>query len=169
MKSKGISVLILSIALILTVTLILASFGLSKPKPKSELITFSGDLVGSQEVVGCCPNAGPNPEYNMSLLSDEFPEEFRGEHTGYIFMNNYAPKNVPKLQWGYKVVFWWRTKDGNEYLIDIRGGDIESNKKTKILKVTFDEVPCEIYINKGHTETVTINFILKRDPHHPGR
>ena len=37
-----------------------------KPKPRNTRITFEGDLEGDQQVSGCCPNAGPNPEYTMT-------------------------------------------------------------------------------------------------------
>jgi len=169
MKSKRISVLILSIALFLSITLILVGSGLSKPKPNpnpeqnSEWITFSGDLYGEQEVVGCCPNAGPNPNYTMTL-SGKFSEEFLGEHTGYIFMNSFGRN----MEWDYKVVFWW-TEDGTVYSIEIRGGEAHKDKRTKILTVTFDEVRCyEIWIGGlNYTEIVRVSFILTRDPHHP--
>jgi len=161
MKSKGISVLILSIALILSVTLSLASYGLSK-KPNwldNELIIFSGDLEGSQIVEGCCPNAGPNPKYTMTL-SGEFPKGFPGTHTGYIFLNSFG-RNLP---WDYKVQFWWFEGD-TEYFIEIRGGEAHKDKKTKILTVTFDmEETYEIWIDDELKESVTVTFVLTRDP-----
>ena len=173
MKSKVISVLILSITLIL-VSLILVSgmyddlstqdtsdletLRLSKPKPKSEWITFSGDLNGSQEVVGCCPNAGPYPEYNMTL-SDNFPPEFRGEHTGNIFLNSFG-RNMP---WAYKVQFWWGGE--NEYFIEIRGGEVHEEKRTKILTVTFtQEDTCWTWDPSGVEIIIFIEFTLIIDP-----
>ena len=48
--------------------------GFSKKPVRSELITFSGDLTGAQEVIGCCPNAGPFPDYTMTLSGDLQPE-----------------------------------------------------------------------------------------------
>ena len=179
MKSKVISVLILSTTLIL-VSFILVScmydgsptqntsdletLRLSKRKIHSENITFEGDLEGSQEVVDCCPNAGPNPIYTMTL-SEKFPQGFPGIHTGYIFMNSFG-RNMP---WDYKVQFWWWTEDGTEYFIEIRGGEAHKDKRTKILTVTFDEVRCyEIWIGGlNYTEIVRVSFILTRDPHHP--
>ena len=184
MKSKTISVLILSITLIL-VSLILVSckydgsptqntsdletLRLSKPKPNpnkpklnSENITFTGDLVGSQIVVGCCPNAGPYPEYTMTL-SDKFPEEFQGEHTGNIFLNSFGGQ----LEWAYKVQFWWEEEGEGEYFIEFRGGEVHEDKKTKILTVTFENVPSyEIWIGWDLQEPVTVSFTLTRDPHH---
>ena len=179
MKSKNISVLVLSITLILvSLTLVsckydgsptqntsdLETLRLSKRRIHSENITFEGDLEGSKEVVGCCPNAGPNPGYTMTL-SGEFSDEFLGEHTGYIFMNSFGRNG------GYKVVFWWIETDGGtetEYFIEIRGGEVHKDKKTKILTVTFENAPTyEIWIGWELQEQVTVSFILTRDPHHP--
>ena len=166
MKSKRISVLILSIVLILSVTLILVSSGLAKREPNFERITFTGDLSGDQEVEGCCGNAGPWPEYTMTL-SDKFLEGFRGEHTGEIFMNGFGRR----MPWAYKVQFWWWTEDGTEYFIEFRGGVVHKDKKTKILTVTFENVPCYEIWKRGDllTETidVIVSFNLTRDPHHP--
>jgi len=182
MKSKTISVLILSITLIL-VSFILVSckydgsptqntsdletLRLSKPnkpnpnKPKlnSENITFTGDLVGSQIVVGCCPNAGPYPEYTMTL-SDEFPEGFPGTHTGNIFMNSFGRQ----LEWAYKVQFWWEEEGEGEYFIEIRGGEVHKDKRTKILIVTFTkEDTCWTWGPSGE-EIINIEFTLIREP-----
>ena len=163
MKSRKISVLIFSISLFLSITLILVSSGLSKRYPNLERITFSGDLYGDQEVEGCCGNAGPYPEYTMTL-SEKFPEGFCGIHTGYIFMNGFGRN----MEWDYKVQFWWWTEDGTEYFIEIRGGEAHKDKRTKILTVTFENVPSyEIWIGWDEQEPVTVSFILTRDPHHP--
>ena len=164
MKSKNISVLVLSITLILVSLIFVSSFGLSKPNPKptGELITFTGDLTGSEIVEGCCPNAGPFPEYTMTLYGN-FPDEFQGPHTGQIFLNSFGRK----LPWDYKVQFWW-TEDETEYFIEIRGGEVHKDKKTKILTVTFENVPSyEIWIGWDLQEPVTVSFTLTRDPHHP--
>ncbi len=182
MKSKVISVLVLSTTLILVSfilvscnydgsptqnTLDLETLRLSKRKIHSENITFEGDLEGSKEVVGCCPNAGPNPEYTMTL-SESFPLEFQGTHTGYIFMNSMGGR----LPWAYKVVFWWTETEGDtdtEYSIEFRGGVVHKDKKTKILIVNFVEVPLfEIWIGyEPITDTHLYSFTLTRDPHHP--
>ena len=160
MKSKVISVSILSIALILVSLIFVSSFGLSKPKPKPnpERITFSGDLYGDQEVEGCCGNAGPFPEYTMTL-SDNFPEDFRGTHTGNIFLNSFGRK----MPWDYKVQFWW-TEDDTEYFIEIRGGEAHKDKKTKILTVTFDTKTWELWIGYELIDPVTVIFTLIKDP-----
>ena len=162
MKSKRISVLILSITLVLVSLIFVSSLGLSKREPNFEWITFSGDLEGSQEVEGCCGNAGPFPEYTMTL-SDKFSEEFRGEHNGYIFISGFGRR----MPWDYKVQFWWYEGD-TEYFIEIRGGEVHKDKKTKILTVTFENVPTyEIWIDWDLQEPVTVTFTLTRDPYHP--
>ena len=174
MKSKVISVPILSITLILVSLILVSSFGLSKPKPNpkpeqnSEWITFSGDLYGDQEVEGCCGNAGPWPEYTMTL-SDSFPEGFQGTHTGNMFLNRFGRN----MEWAYKVQFWWgEGGDGcfYDYFIEIRGGEVHKDKKTKILNVTFDNVlTFELWIGCYELiDPVEVSFTLTRDPHHPG-
>ena len=162
MNSKRISLSILSITLVLSITLIFVSSGLSKRDPNHERITFSGDLCGDQEVEGCCGNAGPFPEYTMTL-SDNFALEFRGVHTGNIFMNRFG-HNMP---WEYKVQFWW-TEDDTEYFIEIRGGEVHSDRKTKILIVNFVMVQTyEIWIGYELQDNVIVTFTLTRDPHQP--
>ena len=61
----------------------------------------------------------------------------------------------------YIVQFWW--PEDAYYFIEIRGGDIEENKKTKILTVTFVDEPCKIWINDVLlTEPVPVTFTLTR-------
>ena len=171
MKSKNISVLILSISLILVSLILVSSFGLSKrPKQNGEWITFSGDLNGDQEVIDCCPNAGPNPEYTMTL-SEVFQTVFEpGTYHGHIFMNSFGRN----MLWDYKVQFWWGEGGDDyfyEYFIEIRGGEAHKDKKTKILTVTFSDVPCYEIWKRGDLLTeeleVIVSFTLTRDPHHP--
>ena len=157
MKAKVNSFLIVSITMIL-ISLILISSGLSKPKLKGDLITFTGDLNGSQEVFGCCPNAGPYPDYNMFLSYDVFQIPIGGEHDGKIFMNYFGAGKEK----AYIVQFWW-TEGGIEYFIEIIGGKIENNRKIKILTVTFNKALCEILIDKELTETIQVDFILTRE------
>jgi len=137
------------------------------PKPNSEWITFSGDLYGDQEVVDCCPNAGPNPEYTMTLSKIVFPQEVSQDekpHDGNIFMNSFG-RNMP---WDYLVKFWWtETEGGTEYFIEIRGGEAQKDKKTKILTVVFTGEECNIWIDDVPQPPVTVTFTLIRDPHHP--
>jgi hypothetical protein len=161
MITKVFSTLILSVTLILISCqyesqptqnpsdLELQSF--NKPKgEKGEWITFVGDLVGAQEVIGCCPNAGPFPEYTMTLSGDLPP----GTYDGHIFMNVFIVgkgKNREKL---YIVQFWT-----NSLSLEVIGGVIQEDKKTKITTVTFKNEPC--YIN-DNTTPVYVSFTLTR-------
>jgi hypothetical protein len=124
---------------------------------KSELITFEGDFDGSQEVVNCCPNAGPFPEYTMTL-SGPFPPEMSGrEISGNIFMNRFG-RNLP---WAYKVQFWW-TENNKEIFLEVRGGVIQKDRRNKITTVTFTRDTCEIWIDNALTEKVLVDFTLTR-------
>ena len=78
MKSIVISVLMLSMSLIFVScqnegqltqsTSDVETQILDKKPQKGELIIFEeGDLSGNEIVLGCCPNAGPWPEYTMTL------------------------------------------------------------------------------------------------------
>ncbi len=40
---------------------------------QTELIVFTRDLEGSQDVAGCWPNAGPFPAYTMTFDVPAFP------------------------------------------------------------------------------------------------
>ncbi|MCK4286357.1 MAG: hypothetical protein KAX18_09145, partial [Candidatus Lokiarchaeota archaeon] len=109
--------------------------------------------------------------YTMTLSEEIFPQEMTGEeHDGNIFMNRFGRN----MDWAYKVQFWWG-EGGNgyfyEYFIEIRGGVVHNDRKTKILTVTFENVPCYEIWKRGEllTETieVIVSFVLTRDPHHP--
>ena len=135
-----------------------------KPKPdqkpiRSDQITFTGDLIGDEEVFGCCPNRGPFPEYTMTM-SDNFPEDFRGEHPdGNIFLNGFG-RHLP---WAYKVQFWWGGEE--EYFIEIRGGTVTKDKKSRILTATFtQEDTCWTWDPNGVEKIIFIDFTLIRDP-----
>jgi len=121
-------------------------------KPEKEWIAFDGDLVGSQVVEGCCPNAGPFPEYTMTLTKDVGDIPAGTTIYGYLFINGYgAGRNH-----AYKVQFW---NDDLEIFIEIIGGDIDNDKKNKILTVTFENEECFEY----WTETTTlVTFTLVR-------
>ena len=167
MKSAIISALLLSMSLIFVscqnevqptqTTSDLVKQNLSKKPEKPELITFTGDLSGQQEVLGCCPNAGPFPEYTMTL-SETFGE-LSGTYDGNIFMN----KVGRKPNQSYMVQFWW-TESANNYYIEIRGGAFEEDKKNKTIIATFTEESCEIWINNVLTSTKDVSFGLTRAP-----
>jgi hypothetical protein len=131
---------------------------LDKKPHDGDLIIFTGDLAGNETVMGCCPNAGPSPEYTMTM-SDNFPVEFRGEHTGYVYMNGFG-RHLP---WAYKVQFWWGGEE--EYFIEIRGGTVTKDKKSRILTATFtQEDTCWTWDPKGVERIIFIDFTLIRDP-----
>jgi hypothetical protein len=173
MKTKVISVLMLSMSLILVScqyesqptqntsnTSDLETQGLSKKggKLKPELIIFKeGDLEGNQTVFGCCPNAGPWPAYTMTL-SGPFPTGISGiPLEGNIFMN-FTGSQSPG---DYIVQFWWGEVP-NDYFIEIRGGEAHNDKRNKILTVIFKNAQCEILFNDELTETVYVSFTLIR-------
>jgi len=100
------------------------------PKPgetTAECITFTGDLIGGQQVEGCCPNAGPFPVYTMTLALDSLLD---GTYEGHLFINYYGAGRNRK----YIVQFW---NDG--VAIEIIGGVIDNDKKNKALTVTFED------------------------------
>ena len=122
--------------------------------PTSELISFDGDLAGSQVVEDCCPNAGPFPEYSMTL-SGSLPD---GTYDGNIFMNTFG-RGKDK---SYMVQFMW--SENENYFIEIKGGVFNEDKKTKTLIATFKNAQCEIWINNHLSSTVLVNFVLTRAP-----
>jgi len=136
-------------------------------KSNTEVIRFVGDLNGDQPVEGCCPNAGPFPEYTMvlseyfvaflsqdlvDLLGDYYGVEdidindvdVSGSLDGNLFINSYS---VGKTEQGYKVQFWFDYEyiSGNpvRVFIEIRGGEIINyNRKTQELTVVFTPENC---------------------------
>jgi hypothetical protein len=123
-------------------------------KLKPELIIFKeGDLEGNQTVFGCCPNRGPFPEYTM-ILSSTFGA-ISGTYDGEIFMNKVGTRKNQS----YMVQFWTET-----IFLEVRGGLIQNDKKTKTLTATFTDAPCKIWINDFLTAPVTVSFTLTRGP-----
>jgi hypothetical protein len=168
MKSVVISVLMFSLAFIfvncenegqLTESASDVETQILEKKPHDgDLIIFTGDLAGIDTVMGCCPNAGPSPEYTMTM-SDKFPVEFRGEHTGYVYMNGFG-RHLP---WAYKVQFWWGGEE--EYFIEIRGGTVTKDKKSGILTGTFTTADtCWTWDPNVVEEIIFIDFTFIRDP-----
>ena len=76
------------------------------PSETTDLIIFEGDLEGSAIVEGCCPNAGPNPPYSMTVTRDlgydGGPQVRAGTYDGFIFMNFFGTKKNQQ----YYVKFW---------------------------------------------------------------
>ena len=129
------------------------------PKPASaELITFTGDLAGTETVSGCCPNAGPFPAYTMTLKSPPFPAGISGVlQTGNIFMNSFGRED-------YIVQFWWGEEPENDYFIEIRGGVKEYDKRTKVLTVTFENEKMTVTDPDQNPTDVLVSFVLTRAP-----
>jgi len=107
-------------------------------------------LEGGQDcaIEGCCPNAGPWPQYRMTLhnlcydsaveteecLQDENP------FSGYLFMNGYG-RNAPYEGW--KVQFWTcdcrnHAPGDGDFFFQIRGGtEVPQGKKSKVSVIKF--------------------------------
>jgi len=121
-------------------------------KLKAEWIQFTGDLVGAQEVVGCCPNAGPFPEYTMTLPKDvgHIPA---GTYNGNLFINGWGDRQ-------YKVQFWI---EGCDFAFEIRGGVFDFNKWTRVSTVIFTDVLCEDFCTGQPLAELT--FTLVRHPY----
>ena len=122
-------------------------------KSKTELIQFTGDLAGYQAVDGCCPNAGPWPEYTMILPSGVgyIPP---GTYDGQLFINYYGAGRNQQ----YKVQFW---NDGTDVAIEIIGGVIDYNRKTKVLTVTFTNAQCVNIFTRDPIAVVTFELIRR--------
>jgi hypothetical protein len=115
------------------------------PKPpktdrsEPECIVFKGDLQsveGGTEIIGCCPNAGPSPTYEMILATGT--DLLDGRRVGQLFINSLRTEEVT----GYIVKFstwnWDNDSPGNDdYFFEIRGGDVVKDRKNKVTTVTF--------------------------------
>ena len=60
------------------------------PTIETELIVFTGDFSGGQEVEDCCPNAGPFPQYAMTLNFAVGGFTAGSYFDGQLFINNYG-------------------------------------------------------------------------------
>ena len=141
----------------------------NKGKTQTELIVFTGDLQGWAHVEGCCPNAGPFPEYELTLpvalvIADGtyYPA---GTYGGYVFMNGYR---IGKDR-GYKVQFWTDDLDlpatGPDHIcIEIYGGVPDYDKKTKVLTVTFEGVEWNLMHDPEKNPIGFVSFVLTRSP-----
>ena len=150
MKSK-----LIAFASILCIASLIVSGANAKGKPdkppgsETEWIVFDGDLGGNQLVEGCCPNAGPSPQYLMTLAF----EGGDATYDGFLFMNQYGAGRDRK----YIVRFW-----NDQIAIEIIGGEIYKDKKTKTLTVVFTNEMCvDLYTND---RIATVSFVLTRTP-----
>jgi len=124
-----------------------------------EWIIFTGDLLGEQEVEGCCPNSGPFPEYSM-----EFPTDgnlcteygYCGTKDGYLFINNYGVGKNHQ----YIVQFWVEGQFG----IEVIGGEVNVDRKTKNVEVNFKNEVCYDLDTEKPLEGVSLTFYLFRIP-----
>ncbi len=122
-------------------------------KPKTELIEFYGDLVGGQPVDGCCPNAGPFPDYRMCLNFAVGDLPAGTYYDGKLFISGAgAGRNRY-----YKVQFG--TGDC-KVAIKINGGVSDYDKWNRVLTVTFTDELCEDWCT-GQPVAV-VNFTLVR-------
>jgi hypothetical protein len=147
---KWLIVIATFVSLMFVVTGLEAGKGGVKPdKPDrttAECIIFYGeDMQGVEEVEGCCPNAGPFPAYWMTLLGTQY--------NGNLFINNYGAGRDHK----YIVQFW------NDYIgIEIIGGVIDNDKKSKVLTVTFTEEEATLWEYEVGERTLDMSFVLVR-------
>ncbi len=124
----------------------------------TEWIQFIGDLQGGQPVDGCCPNAGPNPPYHMCLDFEGAGPPFNTCHEGYLFINFFGAGRDQQ----YLVKFFFSHGD-IDYGIRIVGGDIDYDRRTKTLTVTFtDELCVDNYTGQTIAE---VSFTLERRPY----
>jgi len=126
----------------------------NKGKTQTELIVFTGDLTGEQEVEGCCPNAGPFPEYTLTLTKPlsftdgtVFPA---GDHEGQVFMN------------GGKFQFWTEGWPDDHICIEIYGGVEDYDRKAKVLTVTFDDVEWNVMHETEEDPLQKLTFVSTR-------
>jgi len=126
-------------------------------KSKTEWIEFWGDLVGAQPVDGCCPNAGPFPPYRMCLNFEVGGYPAGTCYDGQLFMNG---DSVYRKNSRYIVQFW---KEGTDVAIEIRGGVMDFDKRTRTLTVIFtDELCVDMVTGRPITE---VSFTLVRRPY----
>jgi hypothetical protein len=122
---------------------------------KTEWIAFTGDLVGSQEVEACCPNAGPSPRYTMFLPfglysydDDVNPVYPIGYYDGELFMSSYGAADYGAAEYIIQFHACCTHVDSidvcaeglPEMKFEIIGGTSDSvgDKKAKGLVVTFE-------------------------------
>jgi len=124
---------------------------------QTEWIEFTEDFVGGEEVEGCCPNAGPFPEYTLTLNKELFFDDGTsypiGPYDGQVFMN------------GGKFQFW--TTGDDHICIEIYGGVEDHDRKAKVLTVTFDDVEWNVMHELEPGEGLpsgVVSFVITRIP-----
>jgi hypothetical protein len=131
----------------------------AKPNLTTECIVFTDNqndddlehvyLEGGQDcaTVGCCPNAGPFPQYVMTLYNVCYTSAFNTTDClqedpvlGLLFMNGFG-RNAPYEGW--LVQFWTcdyraRRPVGGDFFLQIRGGtEVPQPKKSKVEVIEF--------------------------------
>ena len=132
-----------------------------KPPPDpdqttAECIVFTGDLMGKAEVEGCCPNAGPFPDYAMTLdlrYEDGTTAYYGGPYDGKLFINNYGAGRSH----GYMVQFW-----NDDICFEAIGGLIDNDKKSKVLTVSFNGEEAYFCETDGVPIFPLVSFTLQR-------
>ena len=124
------------------------------------MIVFEGDLEGSDVVEGCCPNAGPFPAYELTVIRDlgENQEVGQGTYSGYLFLSFYGNGRNRE----YVVRFWGSNSSGGTIDIEIIGGLIDDDKKNKILTVNFVAEDCVDRESNQFIEAVTFTLVRTR-------
>lgn len=141
----------------IAVLIVSGAYAQGKPgKSQTEWIEFWGDLTGGQAVNGCCPNAGPFPPYRMFLNFAVSGHPAGTWYDGHLFINNYGAGQNRQ----YIVQFW---TDDNDVAIEIIGGVINFDKRTKVLTVTFTD---ELCVDRNTGQSITeVTFTLVRRPY----
>jgi hypothetical protein len=121
-----------------------------------ELITFSGDFLGGDVVEGCCPNAGPFPAYELTVVRGlEIPA---GTYSGFLFMNRYGTGRNQE----YLVQFWGVSESNKHIAIEIIGGGIDDDRKNKVTTVKFESEDC-VHLETGeYIDTVSFTLVRTR-------
>jgi len=139
------------------------------PKTKTELIVFTGaDLQGWAHVEGCCPNAGPFPEYRMNLPNGLSVDDTLlyppGIYDGELFMNGYgAGRDSQYIVQFHTCCSDYPCIDGTPVLnFEIIGGESVYDKKTKVLTVEFEDAPWWDSHDLDHNPLGSVSFTLTR-------
>ena len=145
-----------------------------KPNLTIECIVFTDNendhdmehvyLDGGEDcaTVGCCPNAGPWPQYVMTLHNLFYTSAFGATEwlqefpvLGYLFMNEFG-RNAPYEGW--IVQFWTcdyqtRRPVGGDFFFQIRGGEqVPQPKKSKVSVIEFldaDDATLWVYYDEN--------------------
>ena len=151
-----------------------------KGKTETELIFFTGDLEGWAHVEGCCPNAGPFPEYTLTLTNDLVDDSLppitpitvyqAGTYNGELFMNGYGGRGDNRTIVQFHACCDDLPCDDPSLptiSFEIIGGESESvgDKKNKVHTVTFVNEPYWNDWNRGEPAG-HVTFTITTAPSH---